>query len=71
MSVVGASAGSFAVTRSFEGSKKWIMREGTTGISGSGSGAPTARGLEKSRGLRMPSNLPGARGPLSCQHPGA
>jgi hypothetical protein len=37
---------------SFDGSKKWIIRDGVTGISVSGSGAPTASGFRKSRGLR-------------------
>src|SRR6187455_440172 len=38
---------------SFEKSRKWIIRDGLKGISASGSGAPMARGLKKSRGLRM------------------
>ena len=46
-------SGSFAAIFSFEGSKKWIIREGVNGISSSGSGAPCASGLAKSRGLRM------------------
>jgi acyl dehydratase len=37
---------------SFEKSRKWIIREGLTGISRAGSGAPMASGLRKSRGLR-------------------
>ena len=53
MSVVRAMSGSFAAIFSFDGSKKWIIRDGVTGISSSGSGAPWARGLAKSRGLRM------------------
>src|SRR5438034_8186975 len=32
---------------------KWMQREGLTGISESGCGAPIARGFQKSRGLRM------------------
>ena len=64
MSACSAIAGSFATIRSFEGSKKWIMREGVTGISGSGSGAPWASGLKKSRGLR----IHGAPYRRSCQH---
>ncbi len=32
---------------------KWIIREGLKGISRAGSGASMARGLKKSRGLRM------------------
>ena len=53
MSTVGAMSGSFAVTLSRWGGKKWIMREGRNGISRTGSGAPTASGLKKSLGLRM------------------
>jgi hypothetical protein len=36
----------------FDGGKKWIIRLGRNGISRTGSGAPTAKGLKKSRGLR-------------------
>ena len=64
MSVVAAMSGSFAAIFSFDGSKKWIIREGVTGISSSGSGAPTASGLAKSRGLR----IRGAPYRRSCQH---
>src|SRR5829696_8596363 len=53
MSACRAIAGSLATSFSFDGSKKWIMREGRTGISSSGAGAPWASGLAKSRGLRM------------------
>ncbi len=53
MSVVAAISGSLAAIFSFDGSKKWIIREGVTGISSGGSGAPTASGLAKSRGLRI------------------
>ena len=53
MSVFGAMSGSLATIFSFEASKKWIIREGGNGISRSGSGAPMASGLKKSRGLRM------------------
>src|SRR4029450_8757900 len=59
MSVAGASSGSLATTRSLDGSKKWIMRDGLTGISGTGAGAPMASGLAKSRGLRMSGSLGG------------
>ena len=48
---------------SFAGSKKWIIRDGVTGISSSGSGAPTASGLAKSRGLRMARDASAARAP--------
>jgi hypothetical protein len=42
-----------------EGSKKWIIREGVRGTSRMGSGASMARGLKKSRGLRIRrGNLP-------------
>jgi len=53
MSTVGAMSGTFATIFSFEKSRKWIIREGVTGISDSGAGAPIASGLTKSRGLRM------------------
>src|SRR3954464_3164214 len=53
MSTVGAMSGTFATIFSLEKSRKWIIREGTTGISGSGSGAPIASGWKKARGLRM------------------
>jgi hypothetical protein len=36
---------------SFEKSRKWIIRDGRTGISRSGSGAPIARGWKKSLGF--------------------
>ncbi len=47
-----ARAGSFATIFAFDGSKKWIIREGRHGTSRSGSGAPTASGRKKSLGLR-------------------
>src|ERR687893_1625163 len=53
MSVWRAISGALAAIFSFEKSRKWIMREGVTGISRSGSGASTASGLKKSRGLRI------------------
>src|SRR3954447_6391393 len=53
MSARCARSGSLPTIFSFEGSKKWIIRDGVTGISSTGSGAPTARGLTKSRGLRI------------------
>ena len=64
MSVCAAMSGSFAAIFSFEGSKKWIIREGVTGISSSGSGAPTASGLAKSAGIAHT----GAPYRRSCQH---
>src|SRR3954465_15474598 len=53
MSACLAISGTFAAIFSLLGSKKWIIRDGLNGISRSGSGAPMARGLKKSRGLRM------------------
>src|ERR671919_1448395 len=52
-SVCRPMSGAFAAIFSFEKSRKWIIREGVTGISRSGSGASTASGLKKSRGLRI------------------
>src|SRR3954447_10867302 len=52
MSALAAVSGSFPTIFSLLGSKKWIIRDGVTGISVSGAGAPTASGLTKSRGLR-------------------
>src|SRR3954470_7178702 len=52
MSALAAVAGSLATIFSFDASKKWIIRDGFTGISRTGSGAPTASGFRKSRGLR-------------------
>src|SRR6476469_1349825 len=48
-----ARSGSLPTIFALEGSKKWIIRAGVTGISSGGSGAPTARGLAKSRGFLM------------------
>src|SRR5215208_2613970 len=53
MSVFVAMSAALATIFSLEKSRKWIMRDGLNGISASGSGAPMARGLKKSRGLRM------------------
>ena len=53
MSACLAMSGTFAAIFSLEASKKWIIRDGRNGISTIGSGAPTARGWKKSRGLRM------------------
>src|SRR5919107_5685526 len=53
MSALAAMSGSLPTIFSLEGSKKWIIREGFSGISRSGSGAPMARGLKKSLGCRM------------------
>src|SRR6266404_3402212 len=53
MSAVRASSGSFANIFGLLGSKKWIIRDGRTGISVTGAGAPIASGLKKSRGLRI------------------
>src|SRR4051794_37463005 len=61
MSAFAAMSGSLPTIFSFEGSKKWIIRDGLTGISSTGSGAPTASGLRKSRGLRKVRLLPVVR----------
>ena len=53
MSVFAAMSGALATIFSLEKSRKWIIRDGRSGISRSGSGAPMASGLKKSRGLRM------------------
>ena len=53
MSALAIVSGSLATIFSLEASKKWIIREGGNGISRTGSGAPTASGLKKSRGLRI------------------
>ena len=53
MSTVGAMSGTLATIFSLEKSRKWIIRLGLNGISRTGSGAPMARGLTKSRGFRM------------------
>src|SRR5215208_7880751 len=53
MSVWRAMSGALAAIFSFEKSRKWIIRDGLKGISRSGSGAPTASGLKKSRGFRI------------------
>src|SRR3954449_9872235 len=56
-----ARSGSLPTIFSLLGSKKWIIRDGVTGISITGSGAPTARGLTKSRGVLMSSRILGGR----------
>ena len=72
MSDFGAMSGTLATIFSFEKSKKWIIREGVNGISRSGSGAPIASGLKKSRGLRMrrrdiDSRVTPSAGAASCE----
>src|SRR5919201_2925526 len=52
-SVWVAMSAALATIFSLEKSRKWIIRDGLTGISRSGSGAPMASGLKWSRGLRM------------------
>src|SRR4051794_25334575 len=52
MSQRAARSGSLPAIFSLPGSKKWIIREGLSGISEIGCGAPMARGFVKSRGLR-------------------
>ena len=44
-------SGSFAAIFSLDGSKKWIIREGVTGISSSGSGAPDGERLGEVTGV--------------------
>src|SRR4051794_17355861 len=56
-----ARSGSLPTIFSLLGSKKWIIREGVTGISVTGSGAPTARGLRKSRGVLIGPGILGER----------
>src|ERR671929_17964 len=53
MSARAAMSGSFPTSFSFDGSKKWIIRDGVRGISRSGSGAPMASGAKKSLACRM------------------
>ena len=51
MSTCLAMSGTLAAIFSFEGSKKWIIREGRKGTSSTGSGAPMASGWAKVRGF--------------------
>src|SRR4051812_33213028 len=51
MSVFSAMAVAFSTIFSLEKSRKWIIRDGVTGISRSGSGAPIACGWKKSLGF--------------------
>jgi hypothetical protein len=51
MSVLAAIPAAFSTILSFEKSRKWIIRDGLTGISVSGSGAPIACGWKKSLGF--------------------
>jgi hypothetical protein len=64
-------SGTLAAIFSFEASKKWIIREGLTGISRGGSGAPIASGWKKSRGFRIVRNLQTTRfrADLACVSP--
>ena len=64
MSVLAAMSGSFAAIFSFDGSKKWIIREGVTGISSSGSGAPDGERLGEVAGIAHT----GAPYRRACQH---
>ena len=50
MSALPAMSGSLPTIFSFEGSKKWIIREGVNGTSSSGSGAPQGERASRSRG---------------------
>src|SRR5213078_3956550 len=56
-STVGAMSGTLATIFSLEKSRKWIIRDGRTGISRTGSGASIASGWKKSRGLRTAGTL--------------
>jgi hypothetical protein len=51
MSVCWAMSAALATIFSFEKSRKWIIRDGLTGISRSGSGASIASGWKKSLGF--------------------
>ena len=57
MSACLAMSGTLAAIFSFEASKKWIIREGPKGTSVTGSGAPIASGLRKSRGFLTAGNV--------------
>src|SRR4051794_31703077 len=57
MSQRAARSGSLPAIFSLPGSKKWIIREGLSGISRIGCGAPMARGFVKSRGFRTPGTI--------------
>jgi hypothetical protein len=46
-------SGTLATIFGFDAGKKWIIREGRTGISRRGVGAPTASGRKKSLGERI------------------
>ena len=52
MSTFAAMSGALATIFALEKSRKWIIRDGVTGISRSGSGAPIASGFRKARGSR-------------------
>ena len=47
-STLVAMSGTLATIFGFDAGKKWIIRDGRTGISRGGSGAPTANGRKKS-----------------------
>src|ERR671919_1711335 len=53
-STVAAMSGTLATILGFDAGKKWITRDGRTGISRGGAGAPTASGRKKSFGERYP-----------------
>jgi hypothetical protein len=52
MSAFVRMSGSLPTIFSFDGSKKWIIRDGLNGMSRTGVGAPTQSGFPKSRGFR-------------------
>src|SRR4051812_6733445 len=66
MSALAAVSGSLATIFSLDASKKWIIRDGFTGISRTGSGAPTASGFRKSRGLRNRCSYGSLRGAVQA-----
>src|SRR5688572_18181326 len=67
-STVGAIAGTLATILGFDGGRKWIIRDGRTGISRTGSGAPTASGRKKSLGGRI--GAPAYGGPSGARQSG-
>src|SRR6185503_7435910 len=71
MSVCVAMSAALATIFGFEKSRKWIIRDGVTGISRSGSGAPIASGWKKSLGcLKWPPAVFLARGIYSTADEG-
>ena len=70
MSVCLAMSLALATIFGFEKSRKWIIRDGVTGISRSGSGAPMASGWKKSLGcLKLGSSWVSYRGGIYVKAP--